>query len=57
MFNQLKNNNIDWKDRVWLNIKEGVKKGIMTYFAPLSLLGDMYSDVDWSEIAKGDPNW
>lgn len=57
MFKQLKNNNIDWKDRIWLNVKEGIKQGIMTYFAPLSLLGGVYSEVDWSEIAKIDPNW
>lgn len=57
MFKQLKNNNIDWKDRVWLNIKEGVKKGFMAYFAPLSLLGDIYSEIDWSEIAKIESNW
>lgn len=57
MFKQLKKNDIDWKDRIWLNIREGVKQGIMTYFAPLSLLGGVYSEIDWSEIAKIDPNW
>ena len=57
MFKQLRDNNIDWKDRVLLNIKEGVKEGLIAYFQPLSMLGDVYSNVDWAEIAQYDPNW
>lgn len=57
MINQLNNNNIDWKDRALLNIKEGVKMGIKSYISPLSLLKEAYTDVDWIEIAKNDPNW
>lgn len=57
MLEQLRNNNIDLSDRVWLNIKEGVKMVIMNYVAPLSMLGDVLLEVDWSDISKYDPNW
>lgn len=57
MLSELQKNNIDWKDRALLNIKEGVKMGVKAYFQPLSMLSNVYMDIDWGEIAKTDPNW
>lgn len=57
MLAQFQNNRIDWKDRIFLNIREGIKDGIKEYIQPLSMLGDIYMNVDWAEIAVNDPNW
>ncbi len=54
MYNQLRNNEIDWKDRAINNIKEGVKDGVKAYIK--SLIGDIYSDIDWSDIVENYPN-
>ncbi len=31
--------------------------GLKAYFQPLSMLGNVYIDIDWGKIAKTDPNW
>lgn len=57
MLSQIQKNEIDWKDRTLLNLKEGIKMGVKSYFAPFSLFSDIISDIDWIDIAKNDPNW